>query len=391
MVQQEPVRPTLTSTDGSGNGAEPPSDDSDIPYEYLYPSDDMIKRNRSGRFASFVISEVVALTITTGFGRLVFNSILEWPQIGTVLGLGASAFVCSWVYTRSYFENDADQGAITVDPLKTLFGRFRNDSGLSKEERADQAKRYGRVAYGPGGHWTYLWEQRSEKYTVSLSEATENVTFLVQCLDGTLTGKGTFRLRADIRDLVGFQLAAGAIAANLTDLIKAEAVSYLGTCTVAEATSKLIGLNAHLIEKLGGARIAPTEFEQRFSVFVGDITIGELIGSEDVRRTLDAISEAANIPVIVAKSLGYKNMTSVRAAVRRGTLTAAQVAKAEERAMQISGQGDVQTTRHVYDVNFSGIDPETAKALANAAPAVARAIGGGKGSGANPKPKPKSK
>ncbi len=382
---------------GSGNGTPPtlppsgvPVDKGHVPYEYLYPSDDMIERNRSARFVAFLSTEAIALVLTTGFSRLAFDAILGWPQMGTVVGLGTSAFVCSWVFLRSYFENDADQGAITVDALKTLFGKFRNYSGLSEEERAAQAKRFGRVAYGPGGHWTYIWEQRSEKYNVSLSEATEDVSFTVQCVNGTLYGKGTFRLRADVRDLVGYQLAAGAIAANLADLIKAEAISFLSGLTTAEATAKLPELNARLTTRFAGLNPEPTEFEKRFSVFVGDITIGELIGSEDVRRTLDAISEAENIPTIVAKSLGYKNMRAVRAAVTRGTLTNQQVMKAEERAMQISGQGDVQTTRHVYDVNFSGIDPDTAKALASAAPAVARAMGGAKSSGTSPKPKPKS-
>lgn len=382
---------------GSGNRTPPPNgaqtvlnSNGHVPYEYLYPSDDMIERNRFGRFTAFLITETAALVLTTGFSRLAFDAILGWPQIGTVFGLGASAFACSWVYLRSYFENNADQGAITVDALRTLFGKFRNYSGLTEAERANQAKRFGRVAYGPGGHWTYIWEQRSEKYNVSLAEATEEVSFVVQCLNGTLTGKGTFRLRADVRDLVGFQLAAGAIAANLADLIKAEAISFLSGLTTAEATAKLPELNAMLTEKFAGLKPEPTEFEKRFSVFVGDITIGELIGSEDVRRTLDAISEAENIPMIVARSLGYKSMSAVRSAVTRGSLSAQDVAKAREMAMQISGQGDVQTNRNVYDFNITGIDSETANAIARAAPAVAQAIADAKGGSKGSKPKPKA-
>ena len=355
----------------------------EIPHEYLYPSDDMIDRNRIGRVLVFVTLEIVQFIFVMWLATAVFSA-LGWPLVGIVVGFALSAYVGLTLFEKSIVQNDDEQCFITVNNLQTLTGGKRDFDDLPPEEQMKRAREYGRVAYGPGAHFAYPWESRDESNNVSLAEASESFDFKLQCKDGTRFGEGASVQRPNLRRDGGFTLGAAAIASNLADLVRAEAVTVLGDKTVEESTAFLPQLNARLANKFGDLTTDRTSFEKRFEVFLGDITVGELLGSPEVQTTLNAVAEGAIIRTAIAKYLGYKDMKGVRAAITRGTLTKDELRRAEERMLQISGQDDVKTTRNLYELDVSGLDPETAEALkglvAAAAP-IAQAVSGRRGSG----------
>lgn len=388
-----PIPPT--SSNGGGNGSTKGAG-GNIPYEYLYPSDDMIERDRASRVIVFILLMLIMTGLVMWISLSLFNA-LGMPQLGWVVGFAGSVFLGLQLLEKSLIQNDDEQAFITVNTLQTLFSGKRSEEfeKLPLEQQKKLARSYGRVAYGPGAHFAYPWESRDASNNVSLAEATESLEFVLMSEDGTLTGKGSFRLRPNIKGVVGFKLGAAAIASNLSDLVKAEAVAVLGGNSVESASEFLPELNRRLADKFGDLSAERTDFERRFEVFVGDITVGELLGSDDVLKTLNAVSEAAIIRRAIAEYLGYKDMKAVRAAITRGSLTEDQLRRAEERMLQISGQDDIKTTRTLFELDVSGLDPDTAEAFKGLASAVApfaaqmagRRSGGAKPGGRNKRKK----
>lgn len=359
---------------------------------YQYPSDDMIERDRKGRWVVFIVLAILIFLVTTWVTLTIFSK-LGFPMFGWAIAFTASYYFILKLYEGSLISNGSDQGFITVNRLQTLTAKKRGE--ISSDEAVEQAKRFGRQAYGPGDHISYPWEGRDSSNNVTLTEVPEDFSFRVQIEGGTITGKGSFRIRPDIRDLVGFQLSAGAISSNLIDLIKERTIAYLvdpnNDVKAAEVSKAVPGLNESFKRSFGSIGQRDTDFEERFRVFIGDITVGELLASEEVLKVLNAQSEAAGLALGAAKYLGYKNVTGVRTAIKNGTITKADWDKAQKAMLQISGQDNMQTTRQLVEIDLSGVDPAVIDGLAHiakvAAPAVSALAKRGQKSPGRGKPK----
>ncbi len=273
-----------------------------------------------------------------------------------IFGAGICLAARAYVEPQFRINNPTTGIFMTIDPLKALFGHKDTVT-----------------VYPPGLSYCYPWESRDAANNISLEEATVNFEFAVVCTDGMLKAKGSYRLRADQNNPIAFQTGVAAVAEDMQDLIIVHAVENFATKKISTALKSLGKVNQGLKEKFVDSK---SEFETRFGVHVGDVTIGQLKPSDEVARTISALTEAAAIAIGTAKLLGFNNMNEVNKAVASGNLGRADVKEARDRFLSISGNLEgMEVKRQEYFLSTEGIDPNLAEAfiaLATNAPKAMR-------------------
>lgn len=311
------------------------------------PADsDILNRDRKMRWGVLIgTTSLVALTGYAG-GYLFSNELMESDlaaQVGGLIGLAAGLILDVEILHRSVIRNTTTQSFLTIDTLASLLG-----------------KKNVHATYGPGTHIAFWWERRIPENNISLEEASQDFEFVLQCSDGTITAKGSFRLRPNMTQSIEFLTGVAAMAADLQDLIIARAVRFLGKEKVGKAVTLLEELNIVLEEEFCARN---TAFEKRFGVHVGDITIKELLPSEDVQKTMNALTEAAAIKKGTALLLGM-SMAEVKRKLDAKTLSYADYNHARDRFLSISGNLEgMDIKRTEFDLSVHGIEKETAEAI----------------------------
>jgi hypothetical protein len=298
-------------------------------------------------------------------GRYIGTSInSSTPLIHTIfglVGLVAGGFSVNELLKQSLVRNTTTQMFLTVDMLKSFFGKEKVN-----------------VPYGPGIHFSFPWEWRVEENNISLEEASEDFEFTVQCLDGTLTGKGSFRLRPDPEKPVSFLTGVAAVAEDLTDLIIVEAVDIFANKKITDATALIPELNKRLVKNIVDNT---SDLEKRFGVIVGDATVKELLPSAEVQKTISALAEAGAIQEGTALLMGM-SPAKLLEKLEDGTVDQNAYKVARDRFMAISGNLEgMDIRRYELDLNASGIDPETAQALTSLAQQVTPVVAARSGKG----------
>lgn len=335
-----------------------------------------LKNRRRFYWWSWLLAPLVICIIATGLGYLITKD-------GRLTGLVSILSIAGGLWIRRSIEhlfwvNNPTTGIfLTTDPVKATFGR-----------------RDTIVKYNPGPNNSYPWEQRSAENNISLVESSNDFDFVVLCTDGQVTVSGSYRIRAAKEQPVTFQAGVASVADDLRDLIIAIAVEELATKQVRTAVKRIKQLN----DKLHDEFVADpsnihkqTLFEQRFAVHVGDVTISQIEPSEDVQKTLSAVTEAAAIAQGTAIILGFSGKAAQAKALAEGRITQADIKDARDRFLAISGNLEgMDITRHEWVVSAHGIDPKLVSALAvlarnagQAAGNVAQATGNMRGN--NPK------
>jgi len=382
---------------------------SQIPSEQLRPNDKYIHRNRIGRWAVF-LGYIAFVILVIGFGaQKVLNDLFRFdPVLGFMIGLSGVIVLLSATLWRFFIKVDLVSAFVTINLFVTFFSSKTEEKAPrptlptpeeyeheSPEERALDRMTF--PVYGPGVHICYPWEERNREYNFSLEEVPASIAFEVLCTDGTVDVDGSYRIRPDFSNLIPFLSGVGTSAGELRDLITSYAFEKISGKTVAEAIKSLPELNIALMAKFGLKEDVPgrpkekaapevSQFERRFGVFVGDVTIARILPSEEVQRTISSISEARAIAEGTAVMLSFSDAKALEAAVASKTVTGEQVSRARDRFMSVSGNLEgMNLTRFEVDLNVTGLDPETAKILAEGlsrvAPAAATALSGKSGSG----------
>ena len=313
--------------------------------------DRTIKGPRSGNKATWLTTTALVFGGTTALGWMLTTSLfggavpLPVGTIGGVIGFAAGALLNLEVLKRSVVNNGAAQAFVTVDSWRSF--RRKNDPF---------------VVYGPGGpHIAKWWEQRSKENSINLNVASVNFSFTVQCSDGVLTGKGSFRLRADINNAVKYLRGYKAIADDIGELIIAHALNYLAGKSVKSASKQIAPLNEGLTKTF--VEPSPSPLEKEYGVQIIDMTVTELLPSEEVQKTHAAIAEARIIKTGTAYLLGM-TQKAVTEGLKNGTLSRDAYDRARERFMAVSGNLEGMTvSRQEFDINLKGIDQKTLKEL----------------------------
>ncbi len=324
-------------------------------------TDSMIERERGSR--------VLALGVSVGailfLGFFLGTALALWLKLPLVLGysigLGAGMLGAFWVISRSIIMNDAVTAFVTVDPL-TSFLNLGNAL----------------VTYGPGFHLCYWWEKRSGANVVSLAEAAESGKATVQTSSGTIHTKYSVRLRPDIRHLGEFLGGVASVAADLNGIIASNINQFFTKegMDVEKAIGSLSKLNAELAEMFRENKSEKvTDFEKRFGVIIGDVTVEEILPSDEVQKTMSALTESAKIDQIVANSFGYTTIKGLNAAIAKGKIDQSEASRRRTLTMALSGnlQG-MDLKDHTIKFKVEGlekIDPVVAQAIAGSAHAAA--------------------
>jgi hypothetical protein len=343
---------------------DPRTDQDDGRNKNTHPLDSDIERNRGARLLWLVgyLIGSVALAFVLGFtlDGIFFENESMQSIFSTIVIVGIIAFAVASIEKLFIIRNPNTGMFVTIDQLRSLQGK-------------DEVNVY----YGPGTSISLPWETRSENNNISLEEAANEFEFEIQCSDGVLKGMGSYRMRPNPKKPITFLTGVAAVASDIEGLLIADILSELSDKTVTTALSEMKELNDHLKYEYN-ARDTESDVEKRFGVNITDVTVSKLLPSEDVQKTMSAITEAEAIRKGTEIILGMsKSMITRR--LKDGTLTQADINLARDRFLSISGNLEgMEIKRSEFDVSIHGLDTEAIKSIADLAktPGAQAAIAG---------------
>lgn len=331
--------------------------------DQIQASDSLVERNRFGRLNFFLLT----IAITAGGPALLLGKIFaDWfnlGSIGFILGLcGGLALFFLFLYDRMIVQVEAQRAFLTLDLLKTSL---------------NHSKAY--VAYGPGFHFSYPWEQRLARNNISLVEATENFSVSVVTTTGIVTINGSYRLRPRLgtESLVAFLGGVAVVAEDVSDLIKSFVTEILAEETLDNVSKKIKVINEKLADRFGIAESVTIDstvstFEERFGLVIGDVTAAEVTLSAEAMKTRNAIDEGVQFAQGVAIILGYPDSAAIQKAVADKTITAQDVSDARKQFLAISDNVKMDVRDYTFNIRgLENLTPEAAKAVGAAARAYA--------------------
>lgn len=352
----------------------------------IYATDNLLTdRNRPARVVVALVCLAGALMLPYLVGSYILGNLLGLGWLGGLIGLIFGTVLVDHFWKHFVIQNDSVQAFVTIDQLWTLLGGNKDPNSGDKQVY---------VSYGPGFHLCFPWESRTEKNNVPLEEVSESFTLTTQTQTGTVTFKGSLRMRADIRHLVSFISGVAAIPGDITDLIKTFIIQWTAGKSIDDVLANVKDLNEDLQFEFGliakktasgalqiGKSSDVSNFERRFGVNVSDVTIAEVLPSKEAQKTRSAIDEAVIIAEGTARLLGftpddialpYPKTAAAKAneALAAKTLTRAEYERAQARFMAASE--NITMTATDFNLNLSGVDPDVAKALSAIAPLIAQ-------------------
>lgn len=314
----------------------------------IQANDTLIPRERALRtlvFFGSATSFVVIGALLAGTLAYIFIGGGAFFSIGAVIGAVAGFIGFLAIKHLFVIQNNTITAFVTLDRLKSLLGKPDVN-----------------VIYGPGTHFSYPWEERFPENNIPLKEVAEEFNFMVVCKDGTLTVFASFRIRPDFSNLLPYLSGVGAAAQDFKALQIKFITQRLTQQTMQEAKDNIQGLNRDLEEEFVG--MGQTPFELRFGVQTGDVTVSNMLMSDEAQRTRSALNEAAVVSEGTAILLGYKTIALMNRALKNSKVTQADIDRARREFRIISGNMDGAEVKR-YEVDITGLTPEIASALSS--------------------------
>lgn len=307
--------------------------------------DSVLERSRIGRAIVFFLTPVILSSLGALLaGFLVETFLGEGPFYKVGLVIGALGGFVGFLSIKHMFvvENNTIGALVTLDQFKSLLG--------IKDVH---------VYYGPGTHFAYPWEARFAENNIPLKEVAEDFTFPVICTDGTLTVNASFRIRPDFNNLLPYLSGVGAAAQDFKALQIAFIAKKLQTKTMLQAKIEQEALNEELEVEFVTNN---TKFEKRFGVQTGDVTVSNMLMSDEAQRTLSGLNEAKVVAQGTARLLGYETVEAMQIALKEGVISQADINLARREFRIISGNMEnAQVNR--YEIDITGLSPEIAEAV----------------------------
>jgi hypothetical protein len=355
-----------------------------VPQDEFKQTDDMIERDRAVRALSSICT-FLFLPVVGGLIGYALAALFRLPLVyGYAPGVALGTYWSFKLRPRYINTNGVTMANMTIDPLVSLLHRGGWLADKVKKRFPSLAAKSPLVVYGPGANWSHWWEHREKGNTVDLSESAESFVVEVQAKNGKVKMPVSVRLRPDIKHVHEFLGGSAALASNITGLIKSFISEKVSSMTVERARKAVTKLNKELMQfkHRDGQHPIAKDFETRFGVIIGDITIETVL--LDVEETMKSKSEADIINTIVATTLGYTNHKAAAAALKAGTLSEPLWRAVHTRVMAMSGnlQGmKLDDSTSTFNINIAGLkealqelkdmDPESVKALAGIGSAAA--------------------
>ncbi len=334
---------------------------------------DIKDRDRASR-TLVVIASLLLATLGCYFLGSWLGKFFRLPGTNTpmVLGLGLAGLTTILLLPRLFVYNYAVSAFMTID--------------LLTDEH---------VSYGPGLHPSFPWEARDAANNINLDEVPEKYVHEIILKDGKIQLEISARLRPDITMIPVFISGVGSAAEDLGGIITSNLTAYYTKTDmgVQEARRSSDPVNEHLEQTFQHGIGDTSEFERRFGLIVGDVTVGGIKVTAEVEETIGALTESRIIDQIVAESYGCETMKQIEEKIARGELDREDVNRRRTQAMAMSGNlqgmGLTESTTNFRLQGLDKVDPALATAIASLAPALNAlfAKGPGRGQSSNTKTK----
>lgn len=286
----------------------------DLNVDLRAPQDDDVKRDRVSRvFVALILLGALMLAPMLLFGywgALAGDLELLGASFGVLVGAGL------WNKALPYLlvSNPDYIGMVTIDP-------FSGD----------------RTAYGPGLHFSYLWEERSKgrNYSLQLMDSALEVPINTERGRATLHGLHTFALSLPYLTITASH-KPGKIDRDMNERIKAELAEWGASLAAAtNITAELPKLNERLADRFVGSAGKVMPFEKTYGVRSVSVVISRIEFPDDVQTTRDAVDEAKVLFQIVASMLGI-TPEALTSKLEKKEITNADYKDLLNRAMAIS-------------------------------------------------------
>ena len=263
-----------------------------------------VPRNRSARWIVVIVGSFAILVFgwMTGalFGILI-GGFGSW--IADLLGIagfvGAGLLLSKLLPKKGFVSVPDGQAFITDDPLE---GYYKGPLGFLASPEKDSTGNM--VAYGPGLHPTFFWENRN----VTGNHSTENVTkkFKESLPTSTSAVEAAVSLQyqADLSELRQFHLNdTSTIVTGIESFVRSFLSSELASMSADDAKNKLRTINTDLANQFGGTN-AVTKFEKGYGIHITGLVIEGVDFPPKVQEARDARDEAMQMRQIVVEFTG---------------------------------------------------------------------------------------
>ncbi len=336
--------------------------------EELNQTDDLIDRDRAYRWIVALGTPIATTLVGQALGGTILGIALApispgfgW-DFGSTMGLIGGAGLGTWLFLKkSFVSNPAVTAFLTVDPVAAWFGWSAHKQ---------------KPTYGPGFHPAFWWEGRDGKNTVSLEEVTFTFTAKVVATDGIVSVKFEARLRANIRQIPVFIAGVASVGADIGSILQAKIMSKVKGKSTDEISNSVDDLNAYLADIFKAGSPETSNIEKRFGIILGDITIGEILGSDDQQKTLTGRFEMKAIADMMIDYLkrinGLSTIEDYNQAVKEGKITQNMIDDAMRHAKSVTGNVDgMKINENRTRFQLEGVTPEMVEALGSIGPSLA--------------------
>lgn len=307
----------------------------------VYPPHDrdVLQRDKWSRRVSLVCIIIIATLVPVTLGAY-WGSFIGpfFTKVGLIAGIVGAIVMLRWLLPSLLISNPEWTGYVTLDP-------FLGEN----------------VAYGPGWHPCFPWEERNADGNYPLEVITKTFEVSVQTKTAKVTVKGVFEYQVDLTNITTFiGVAESTIDEGFTAFIETFLVEELAGYTAQEALAKVRTLNEILENEFMGVVTdtgdTVTEFERENGIRAVSLVVIKVELPESVQKSRDAIDEAAVLFEAVAVLLGY-TPTELKAKLADHTVTQEQFQQARREALALAQKATME---------FKRVDGDIGPAIADA-------------------------
>lgn len=248
---------------------------------------EVLQRDKWSRWICLVCIVIITTLVPIMFAAYWGSFIGSFfTKVGILAGLAIAAALLSRVLPRLLISNPEWAGYVTLDP-------FRGEN----------------VAYGPGLHPAFPWEERNADGNYPLEVITKTFEVSIQTKTARVIVKGVFEYQVDLPNITTFiGIAESTIDEGFTAFIETFLVEELAAKTAQEALTKVGDLNTILENEFMGVVTSTgdtvTAFEQENGIRAVSLVVTRIELPAAVQKTRDAIDEGKAIFGVVAAMLG---------------------------------------------------------------------------------------
>lgn len=300
---------------------------------------DILNRNRESRLAMFIVALVVIVGAPTALVGW-WGSMADYPNLGILIGFGIGGWFASRIIPdRMVIYNPEWTGYVTQNMFKGTM-----------------------IPYGPGLHFSHLWEERNKAGNYSLKVITRPLEASISTKTSKVVVKGEYEYAiylARIENAIG--VGESTIEDGLTAFIESFLISKCDHKDAETVRGMIVELNNALANEFMDTENAgkkPSHFEETYGFVTVSIVIDNIAFPAAVQETRDAIDKAVQLHKVVASMYGITPKALAKKLSQK-EISVKDYNTMLNRAMAASGNAKMDV--HVIEADIPAIIAELAK------------------------------